>query len=1493
MYFPVGWPKYLNVPTERDEKLVEVNSNRERQLFAVVTTQTVYIWHCNPCVLITSYRRADDAVVVLGTNKYVAWRPDSSSLVIATTGGHLLFFKVNVDDTYLYSSKHTNSVHYRVETTTADTVPIPSLSLSYNYTVHIPGDVTRLCCLRDELLVATGSGLLKRFRWEGHANERSDISIHSIPFSVDLQQSREILLEMPGLHFTHMEFSNLLGGLAVVLSDGRAAFISSDSQRYEPNHVHAVWAPEIKDITFVAINHRYKLLAFGRKNGQGIVYTVDEITGGMLLSHHITLSTHDYPEGCQALGPVAMMKWTPDGCALAMSWKKGGLSMWSTFGAKLLCTVGGEYGMSPQCCTKNPFQVQAMDWSMEGYRLWMVNGIPRKPACPENDQMQESNKPSTHLLQLMFVKSALTTNPLNLLTDSRMSPQCCTKNPFQVQAMDWSMEGYRLWMVNGIPRKPACPENDQMQESNKPSTHLLQLMFVKSALTTNPCMSNHEHLFLQGEDKLYLNTGDTILKTSNTDTAAGKSPVRHDAQIRSIGSQTEGPNKLIGNKQWQIVPVPFSYLTSNSPLKFAAVDRSGHCVCVAGKKGLAHCALFTKRWKLFGNISQENDMTVTGGLTWWRDFIVLACFNHYDEREEIRMYPRICNLDNAFATSIKVPSQVLLLNVFRDLLIIFCADYHISLYQIHRQDTQPNPTASITRIQDLSLSNFVPHPTSLTCITLTSLRSEITKSNNHAREAESLIINVAGRVLMLHRDRAKVINSEPSMKKRNEMPFCAPIVLASNVENLWAVSGVCHKKPHLMESLWLGCGATGMKVWLPLYPDGDEKHHGFLSKRIMLSFHLKIYPLAILFEDAVVLGAANDTLNFDTLSHYLNSFQPTNVPFSTLERTTQIYLHFILRQLLRRNLGIHALDIARSCTSLPYFPHVLELMLHEVLEEEATASEPIPDAMLPRVVAFIQEFPEYLQTVVHCSRKTEIALWPYLFNTVGNPRDLFQECLTTGVLQTAASYLIILQNLETIKISRQYATQLFDAALEHKEWRLCRDLQRFLRTIGPGDEEDELRSPLPLANPNVFPLTNPPLTPKDPGMPGFKFHKSIPRTRSVSGGGPKTQDKTPDTGGGADKKPSFSKKINNAESTAEDYYIDLILCRHARKLLAGCRLRDLGMFCAYLDFKLGKWLTKERMRAAKVDDMVHALQCLHRDFKWPMPTSASTIVPVSNPFKAACLSRSTSTSSSQNSSLIINGLANDISPSGRSSLSSPSTSGKGMGKSKLMRPQSLSESVVSEARTEEAILQHMSYRGSDDTSTLGTGEESASTFGDVDNLDDNMWNSNQNLQEIEKLSLQMVNLGPPQSLKELRHLFSIFLDANCLEWAFVIGILLRDLTAVSQVINSASILDSPLDVLGRMREGFSFLELWAATECPSYKPVLDAIQPQAQALSMIIERQPSPPHTPASTSSETSLSPMEIKRHSANLSESEEEVNKTPTREDVPLKTEAGSCAIS
>ena len=66
----------------------------------------------------------------------------------------------------------------------------------------------------------------------------------------------------------------------------------------------------------------------------------------------------------------------------------------------------------------------------------------------------------------------------------------------------------------------------------------------------------------------------------------------------------------------------------------------GAFVAIAGNFGFAHYSVASKKWKLFGNIMQERDMVVTGGLTWWEDFICVACYNLQESRDEIRLYPR-------------------------------------------------------------------------------------------------------------------------------------------------------------------------------------------------------------------------------------------------------------------------------------------------------------------------------------------------------------------------------------------------------------------------------------------------------------------------------------------------------------------------------------------------------------------------------------------------------------------------------------------------------------------------------------------------------------------------------------------------------------------------------------------------------------------------------------------------------------------------------------
>lgn len=159
---------------------------------------------------------------------------------------------------------------------------------------------------------------------------------------------------------------------------------------------------------------------------------------------------------------------------------------------------------------------------------------------------------------------------------------------------------------------------------------------------------------------------------------------------------------------------------------------------------------------------------------------------------------------------------------------------------------------------------------------------------------------------------------------------------------------------------------------------------------------------------------------------------------------------------MRKNLGAHALDIAQTCTKLPYFNHSLELLLHRVLEEEGTSSEPTPDPLLPSVVAFVQEFPVYLQTIAHCARKSDIALWPRLFAEAGEPMDLFRECLDSGQLDIAASFLIVLNSTLSVLLVRKQAGQLLEKAKAAGDVNLSAEVSRFLRAL-ESDEMDSLR----------------------------------------------------------------------------------------------------------------------------------------------------------------------------------------------------------------------------------------------------------------------------------------------------------------------------------------------------------------------------------------------------------------------------------------------------
>ena len=264
----------------------------------------------------------------------------------------------------------------------------------------------------------------------------------------------------------------------------------------------------------------------------------------------------------------------------------------------------------------------------------------------------------------------------------------------------------------------------------------------------------------------------------------------------------------------------------------------------------------------------------------------------------------------------------------------------------------------------------------------------------------------------------------------------------------------------LRDSLWIFSGED-----LRLWPDvRDLLHHtaGELATAPALSMFLDFYPLSILLTKGVVLGIESEVL------------QRRDVNFAQFRSgiRTQLFLPYVLRhQLCDAHDTAAAFGLANQYQNLSYFPHALEILLHNVLDDEpgrkpvkGQGEEP-SQGPLPAVLSFLQlVLPQstYLSTVVQCIRKTELSYWHTLFAHLPTPLNLFEEALSLSDLKTASSYLIVLQGLEERDDSSEYTydarkfegyvIRLMTLARQKGDFELCAELARFMMGIDPRGE---------------------------------------------------------------------------------------------------------------------------------------------------------------------------------------------------------------------------------------------------------------------------------------------------------------------------------------------------------------------------------------------------------------------------------------------------------
>jgi len=249
----------------------------------------------------------------------------------------------------------------------------------------------------------------------------------------------------------------------------------------------------------------------------------------------------------------------------------------------------------------------------------------------------------------------------------------------------------------------------------------------------------------------------------------------------------------------------------------------------------------------------------------------------------------------------------------------------------------------------------------------------------------------------------------------------------------------------LENSLW-AYDAQGMRVWLNALsiessrlPDASAND---VKENVIIP--LDFYPLSVLMDKGIIIGVEHETA-----VRY-------NLPFVMFRQaaSSQLFLQHVLLYHLENHQIREAVVFASHYKQLVFFAHALEMLLHTVVESDMattssyeTKNSDVSGKTLPAVIEFLDHFDSCLDVVVGCARKTELTRWRHLFTIVGNPKGLFETCLSFKKLKTAGSYLLVLHNLEQLDENSTEAIRLLTAAVEVKDWQLCRELLRFFHSI--------------------------------------------------------------------------------------------------------------------------------------------------------------------------------------------------------------------------------------------------------------------------------------------------------------------------------------------------------------------------------------------------------------------------------------------------------------
>jgi len=220
----------------------------------------------------------------------------------------------------------------------------------------------------------------------------------------------------------------------------------------------------------------------------------------------------------------------------------------------------------------------AVTWSFKGIAVWSVSGCRLMCTLPQ-------------VAAPLPAQSA--PQPTPPAADSSPSNAQLVRGGFRQVA--WGPGSYFL---------VAVPSLSDPTQSSLGRGYLVQFTFIKSAIAGSPVQNERTRLVLQGHDRVCLIHSSRHLQLEELDL--------------------------------QHLTVPTTYLTDNDnwPVRLVAASDDGSQLAVAGTHGFALHNTLTRRWRLFGDVAQEQRIRSIA-MAWFHNLVVIVANQVVDDTAKV------------------------------------------------------------------------------------------------------------------------------------------------------------------------------------------------------------------------------------------------------------------------------------------------------------------------------------------------------------------------------------------------------------------------------------------------------------------------------------------------------------------------------------------------------------------------------------------------------------------------------------------------------------------------------------------------------------------------------------------------------------------------------------------------------------------------------------------------------------------------------------------